>query len=122
MSARTIKIDGKEIQLKATGATPVFFQELFKQDMLKLLGGATTAESSEDIPFDILGKMCFVMALQGAGASFNEFENVTDRDFVIWLDQWSFSGLIGATQEILEAFLASNAPAAELKKTETKKE
>lgn len=122
MSARMIKIDGKEMQLKATGATPVFFRELFKQDMLKLLGGTTTAESSEDIPFDILGQLCFVMERQGAGASFDEFENMTDKDFVIWLDQWSFGGLIGASKEILETLLAGNAPAAELKKTETKKE
>lgn len=121
MSTRTIKIDGKEMQLKATGATPVFFQELFKQDMLKLLGGATT-ESSDDVPFDILGKLGFVMAKQAEGASFDEFENLTDKDFIIWLDQWSFGGLIGASREILEAVLAGNVPAAELKKTETKKE
>ena len=120
MSGTKVKIDGKDVALKATGATAVFYQEIFKSDLLKIMTDAGIDPSA--VQLDTISKLAFILAKQGEGASFDEFQSMSERDYIVWADQWSFSGINEAAADIVAALTGSNKATAELKKTETAKE
>lgn len=121
MSSTTIKVDGKDFEIKATGATSIFYQEVFGEDFLNILANAAVGNFAA-VPLESVCRACFIMAKQAEGNSVDEFPSITKKDYIKWADSFSFQGLMSASNDIMAFLNDSGVPTADLKKTETKKE
>ena len=97
-----MQTDGKEIRLKATAGTDIFYKRLFHKDILKQLGGllALSAEDQQESEeqkkarileqssrLEVFQELAFIMAKQGEGTSLDQMLNLTERDYIGWLDE-----------------------------------
>ena len=121
---KTIKIDGRDVKLKATGATPVIFQEFFGEDLLLELNGKFLSEdtSTQSTATKTINQLCFVMNKQAEGLSFSDFNNMGIEAYMEWLDSFSFGGLVEASLDVIRVLQEDAVPAAELKKTKESQE
>lgn len=120
----TVTIDGKDIKLKATGTTPVIFQEVFGVDLLLELNGKGLSESvaEQSTVTYRLHQLTYVMNRQAEGADFRTIINDGKEAYMNWLDEFSWGGLTKVAMEALSVFNGDAQPTAELKKTPTSQE
>ena len=115
-----ILIDGKEVEMKATGLTPVIFQDVFQMDLLKNLNGKILSDdqAEQSSATTMLNQLMFIMAEQAKGTTLEDFRGMEAKKYYEWLDAFSFGGLVAAAPKAVEFFQKEAAPAAELKKTD----
>ena len=118
---KKILIDGKEVEMKATGLTPVIFQDFFMMDLLKNLNGKILSDdqAEQSSATTMLNQLMFVMAEQAKGSTLEDFRGMDPKKYYEWLDAFSFGGLVAAAPKAVQFFQEEAVPAAELKKTET---
>jgi len=95
---KTITIDGQEIKLAANAATPFRFRQMFKKDLLQILGNEEKAEAEG---IDAVSGLAFIMAKQAEHA---DIAKLTEDDFIAWLEGFGPMAFIESAQDILEAY------------------
>ena len=95
---KTITIDGREVKLAANAATPFRFRQMFKKDLLQILGNEEKAEAEG---IDAVSGLAFIMAKQAEGA---DISKMTENDFIAWLEEFGPMAFIESAQDILEAY------------------
>lgn len=93
---KTVLIDGMEVALRCSGATPIYYRSHFHGDLLvefnRLIAGQGTDEdgvNAEDLPdgaIELLIKAGYIMARQA--------DPTEKRTFEEWADQFSLMGLM----------------------------
>lgn len=92
---KTITIDGREVKLAANAATPFRFRQMFKKDLLQILGNEEKAEAEG---IDAVSGLAFIMAKQAEGA---DISKMTENDFIAWLEEFGPMAFIESAEEIL---------------------
>lgn len=96
---KTITIDGREVKLAANAATPFRFRQMFKRDLLQILGNEEKAEAEG---IETVSELAFIMAKQAEGA---DLSKLTESDFIGWLEEFGPMAFIESAQDILEAYM-----------------
>lgn len=109
---RTIVIDGNEVEMKCTGATPSFYRELFKRDLFiefaKLSNSFKNGKMTEDIDFSVVENLAYTMAYQADRTIGTKLE---------WLDSFEHSSAIyDAMEDILALYTDGLQTISEVKK------
>jgi len=95
---KTVTIDGREIKLAANAATPFRFRQMFKKDLLQILGNEEKAEAEG---IDAISGLAFIMAKQAEGA---DISKMTENDYISWLEEFGPMSFIESAQDILNAY------------------
>ena len=117
---KTINIDGIDIDMKCTGATPSFYRELFNKDLFiefarlskyyqKDQEGNLTVPNY-DLDFSIVEDLAYTMAYQANRNIGSKLE---------WLDQFEHSSAVfDAMGDILDLYTSGLSTTTDLKKKE----
>lgn len=101
---KTIQIDGKEIQFKATAATPRVYRQAFGRDIyIDLTTLYEEMEKGETLSVESLEtfeNLSFTMAMQAEGKAI-ERETV-NNDMSEWLDQFETFSIYKVVPQIME--------------------
>lgn len=101
---KTIQIDGKEIQFKATAATPREYRRAFGRDIyIDLTTLYEDMKKGETLSVDSLESfenLSFIMAMQAEGKTI-ERETV-NKDMSEWLDQFDTFSIYKVVPQIME--------------------
>lgn len=114
---KTIEIDGKRIEFKATASTPRVYRQAFGRDIYLDLTSLYEA-ISKDEPMSIEAletyeNISFVMAMQGEGKEIKR-ENV-EKEMENWLDQFSTFSIYQVVPQIMELWRLNTEQSSELK-------
>lgn len=115
---RTVNIDGIDVELKCTGATPTFYRNIFNHDLFKefaSLSKAMTTDSEGNTSMDltqfdfgIVERLAYTMAFQ-ANRDLGPLEE--------WLDQFDHStAILDAMPDILQLYMDGLNTSSEVKK------
>ena len=93
---KVVKFGEKEIELKATAATPLRFKQVFNFDLMKTLTKVKDiAEKEEAEQIDegldaseLITKLGFIMAMQAAK---EDFTKITVASYYDWLDDFEIN-------------------------------
>lgn len=101
---KTIQIDGKEIQFKATAATPRVYRQAFGRDIyIDLTTLYEEMEKGETLSVESLStyeNISFVMAMQAEGKTINR--ETVNEDMNEWLDQFETFSIYRVVPQIME--------------------
>lgn len=101
---KTIQIDGKEIQFKATAATPRVYRQAFGRDIyIDLTTLYEEMEKGETLSVESLStyeNISFVMAMQAEGKTINR--ETVNEDMSEWLDQFETFSIYRVVPQIME--------------------
>lgn len=101
---KTIQIDGKEIQFKATAATPRVYRQAFGRDIyVDLTTLYEDMSKGDDLSVESLStyeNISFVMAMQAEGKEINR--ETINEDMEEWLDQFSTFSIYRVVPQIME--------------------
>lgn len=98
---KTITIDDKEIKLAANAATPFRYRQMFKKDLLQILGNEEKAEAEG---VETISELAFIMAKQAEGA---DMARLAEDEFYTWLEGFGPMAFIESAEEILGIYTAS---------------
>ena len=110
MLYKNIKIGSKEYKLCSAASINICYQNIFNEDFLSLLD--MNHPETSIMPFM---KMAFVMVKVGELGR-KQANTMTKDDYEDWLDEFSFSDLINAMEEIQSFYLESSASTVDSKK------
>jgi hypothetical protein len=114
---KTIEIDGKRIEFKATASTPRVYRQAFGRDIYLDLTSLYEA-ISKDEPMSVEAletyeNISFVMAMQGEGKEIRR-ESI-EKDMENWLDQFSTFSIYQVVPQIMELWRLNTEQSSELK-------
>lgn len=112
---KAIEIGGKTITFTANGATPVFYREFFKKDLLKEI---TSSEDGLLLASDSVPELAFIMAKQADGA---DMMKLTHQHYIEFLSLFNALDLPLKGAEIFGVYVADAAPSEESKKNKSAK-
>jgi len=86
------------VPVKFTGnaATAYRFKQLFRHDLMKAF-----MEQGQNMDTDTILELAFVMKCQGEGFTSEQFNQLTEDDYVEWLGGMDFITLMEAVPEII---------------------
>lgn len=113
---KEVTIGKKKVALLANGATPIYYNQVFKSDILKIF------DQSDD-PFAAVNvhapEIAYIMAKQ---AEYKEqiakLSTLNYEDFIQWLAQFEALDISGASDGILSVYLGDQDTSSEAKKNE----
>ena len=113
---KTILIGGCECTLAANAATPIYYRNMFHDDLLAHLskdedGGART---------EVLMRLTFLEHMQATVES-KELRRIGENEFLAWLERFEWPDLIEACGEALEIWTGQSDTTAEPKNAEAEK-
>lgn len=99
---KVINMDGHEIPLKATAATPIHYRNMFGRDMMRdmqtLMEGKDEATGEYSITtLEVFEKIAYIMARSGTNNSPDFPKSPTE-----WLDQFSMFTVYDVLPEIID--------------------
>lgn len=101
---KTIQIDGKEIQFKATASTPRVYRQAFGRDiyidLTTLYEDMSKGESLSVESLSTYENISFVMAMQAEGKTINR--ETVNEDMNEWLDQFDTFSIYKVVPQIME--------------------
>lgn len=110
MLYKNIKIGSKEYKLCSAASINICYQNIFNEDFLSLLD--MNHPETSIMPFM---RMAFVMCKVGELGR-KQANTMTKDDYEEWLDEFSFSDLVNAMEEIQSFYLESSASTVDSKK------
>ena len=120
MAAKEIKIGDTTVKMLATGATPIFYKDLFNEDLIVLINEGVTPDGDVVLPFDRISQLGFILAKEGEGLEVEEMNQLSWEDYIRWAKKFQFDDLIKAGPYILMTLSNSQKNDVELKKTTEK--
>lgn len=106
-----ITIGEKTIEVKATGTTPVYYNQIFHADFFT--ESQVMGEGKEGLTIDVFTKLAFVMAKQAEG---KDMTKVNESQFYKWLDEFEPMDLPNAMTEIVDFYMSNTKGTAKPKK------
>lgn len=92
-------LDGKQVTLKCTAATPYRFKSVFKgMDILKTLSNEKALDENGT---DHSIRLMYIMAMTAEGKS---MDTLNEETFVEWLDNYSMGTIIDNIDAVVEFF------------------
>lgn len=114
---KTIEIDGKRIEFKATASTPRVYRQAFGRDIyLDLTSLYDAIGKDEPLSVEALEtyeNISFIMAMQAEGKEIRR-ENI-EKDMENWLDQFSTFSIYRVVPQIMELWRLNTEQGSELK-------
>ena len=107
---KEINIGGKTINFTANGATPLFYKQFFKKDLLKEI---TTEGDELVIATDCIPELAFIMAKQADKA---DMMHLSMQIYIEWLELFNPFDLALKGNEIFNVYVADSMPTEEPKK------
>lgn len=98
---KTIMIDGKETALLANAATPFRFRQIFKKDLLAILGNEKRAEEEGVVT---VTQLAYIMAKQ---AEKTDLTTLNENTFIEWLEGFGPMAFVEAAEDILNVYMDS---------------
>lgn len=98
---KKLEIDGKEIELVANAATPFRFKQIFKKDLLSILGNE---EKAQNEGVEAVTELAFVMAKQAEKADMNKLNYDM---FIDWLEDFGPMAFVDSAENILAVYMES---------------
>ena len=92
---KIITIDGKEMEFTANAATPYRFKQVFKKDLLQILGNEEKAEAEG---VEAITELAYIMNNQ---AKKTDMTSLNYEGFLAWLEDFSAMSFIESAEEIL---------------------
>ena len=100
---KKIEIDGREIEFAANAATPFRYKQVFKSDLLTILGNEEKAETQG---VEAVTQLAYIMAKQAEKADMNKLNY---DEFIAWLEDFSAMAFINSAEDILAVYMDSTA-------------
>lgn len=100
---KKLEIDGKEIELVANAATPFRFKQIFKKDLLSILGNEDKAQNEG---VEAVTELAFIMAKQAEKADMNKLNYDM---FIDWLEDFGPMAFVDSAENILAVYMESTA-------------
>lgn len=95
---KTITIDGKEMEFTANAATPYRFKQVFKSDLLQILGDEQRAEKEG---VEAVTELAYIMNMQ---ARKENMANLDYEGFLTWLEGFGSMAFINSAEDILGVY------------------
>lgn len=110
---QTITAGSKQLDLRASGATPIYFKTVFHKDIITALKSMDNEETVQEYA----PELAYIMNQQAAGSNMAMLNYDT---FIEWLDQFEPLDLVMASKDIITVYLASAKQTATPKKKAVK--
>ena len=98
---KTLTVGEKELEFKATAATPFRFKTVFHKDLLQILGNEEKAEKEG---VETVTELAYIMTKQAEGA---DMSKLNEEDFFNWLDGFGAMDFINSAEDILNIYMES---------------
>jgi hypothetical protein len=108
---REIKIGAKNVPMKATGATPIRYRLVFKEDVLTEF---SSVGDNYAVAIDTLSKLAFIMAMSADDSV--DMSKINIDSFVNWLDGFEPFDITNASDEIVDLYMGNTVGQSEVKK------
>lgn len=108
---KDILIGSELMKFTGNAATTYRYKQLFHRDLMR-----SFMEKGQDIDTDMIMEMAFVMKNQAAGLTNEEFNALTESDYMEWLSGIEFMPLMQAAPEILGLWANTSKATAKSKK------
>lgn len=97
---KKIEIDGKEMEFVANAATPFRYKQIFRKDLLTILGNENTTGDS----IEAVMELSYVMSKQAEKVDMNKLNY---DEFITWLEGFSPMAFIDKAEELLSVYTDS---------------
>ena len=114
---KEITIGGKQITFTANAATPIYYKQFFKKDLMKYTGVNEQEAAMELVDGDI-NELAFIMAKQADKA---DMLKLTFANYLEWLECFNALDLTMKANEIYMVYVADSVPMDEPKKKDAEK-
>ena len=98
---KILKIGETELGLTANAATPFRFRQVFKKDLLQILGNAEKAEAEG---IEAVTELAFIMAKQAEKADMGK---LNEDEFMTWLEGYGPMDFVNAAEDIMNVYMDS---------------
>ena len=109
---KELEIRGKTIKFLSNGATPLFYKQFFKKDLLKSI---SVTDRGLEIATEDLPELAFIMAKQADKA---DMMHLSFENYVEWLSLFDPLDLTMKGDEIFMVYVSDSLPTEEAKKKE----
>lgn len=99
---KKLEIEGKEIEFVANAATPFRFKQIFKKDLLSILGNEDKAQNEG---VEAVTELAFIMAKQAEKADMNKLNYDM---FIDWLEDFGSMAFVENAEAILNVYMESS--------------
>ena len=106
-----ITIGNKEIEMLATGGTPVYYNQIFHADFFTESQGM--GEDNAGLTIDVFMRLAFIMAKQAEG---KDMSKVNEGQFMKWLGDFEPMDLPNAMPQIVDFYMGQTQGTATPKK------
>lgn len=96
---KTLTIDGKEMEFTANAATPYRYKQVFKKDLLQILGNEEKAEKEG---VETITELAFIMNKQAEKADMTSLDY---EGFLTWLEDFGAMTFIESAEDILNIYM-----------------
>lgn len=98
---KTVTIEGKDMEMAANAATPFRFRQVFKKDLLAVLGNEKRAEEEG---METVMQLAFIMAKQAEKV---DMATLNDETFIEWLEGFGPMAFVEAAEDIMNVYVGS---------------
>ena len=109
---KEIMIGDKPITFTSNGATPIFYKQFFKKDLMKFTN-LDGNEAAMELAEGEINELAFIMAKQADKA---DMMKLTFANYIEWLELFNPLDLTMKSDEIYMVYLADSVPMEEPKK------
>lgn len=96
---KTVTVDGKDLEMAANAATPIRFRQVFKKDLLSILGNEKRAEEEG---VETVMQLAFIMAKQAEKA---DMATLNEDMFIEWLEGFGAMAFVEAAEDVLNVYM-----------------
>lgn len=98
---KEVEVGGKMIPMRATGRTPLYYKQVFHDD---LLANIVSDGKSVTLIEAALNPLAYIMAMDGSGA---DMSKINEDTYGEWLEQFEPFDLPVAGEEIFKVYLGN---------------
>lgn len=110
---RTINVGGCEMRLRANAATPIYYRNIFRDDLLNHLG----EEESNGARTEAVMRLAFVEHMQATNEP-KDLRKIGEEQFVAWLERFEWKDVLTAGQEAVMLWSGQSETLSESKNAE----
>lgn len=112
---KEVKIGEQMIPMKANGATPYRYRELFHKDIITMMNKGTNADDA----VEMASELAFIMAKSAEDA---DMSRLNKDAFYEWLEQFETFDIVQASEEIFSVYVGQNVTTSTAKKKTSAKQ
>lgn len=101
MTKNIIFEGGRETAFTSNAATPIRYRQIFGEDLMT----AITQTGASSLSLDMVKRLAYVMALQGAGG---DFRGASEETLISWLEDYEEMDFIDHAQDIISIWIDSS--------------